>query len=124
MPALATPRLLADENFPLPSVRLLRDHGVDVLSVAETCRRASDTAILRVACDQARWIATYDRDYGELVFKCRLPAPPAILYFRQGQVPATRAAEQVLALLGRAAELAGHLVVVGEHSLRLHKLPE
>lgn len=118
------PRLLADENFPLPSVRILREHGLDVLAVVETCPSAADTEILRLACDQGRWVATYDRDYGELVFRHRLPAPPAILLFRQASFPATWAAEQLLRLLSRVSELEGHFVVVGERSLRLHRLPE
>jgi len=121
--APAMPRLLADENFPLPSVRMLREHGLDVLAVVEACPRASDTGILQLACDQGRWIATYDRDYGELVFRQGLRSPPAILFFRQEPFPATRAAGLILNLLSREAELAGHLVVVGERSLRLRKLP-
>lgn len=120
----AAPRFLADENVPLPAVRMLRTHGIDVLAVVETCPRAPDTAVLQLACDQERWIATYDRDYGELVFKCRLPSPPAIVLFRQGPFPATRAATQILGLLERVDELVGHLIVVGERSLRLHKLPQ
>lgn len=123
MPMSATPKLLADENFPIPSVHMLREHGVDVLAVVETCPRASDTSILQLACEQNRWIATYDRDYGELVFKHGLRSPPAILFFRQDAFPATRAASLILNLLSRANELVGHLVVVGERSLRLRKLP-
>jgi predicted nuclease of predicted toxin-antitoxin system len=124
MPASAAPKLLVDENFPIPSVRVLRRHGIDVLAVIETCPRASDTAILALACEQGRWIATYDRDYGELVFKYRLQPPPAILYFRQEPFPASRAADLILQLLEQAEEIIGHLVVVGEASLRLHKLPD
>lgn len=123
MPARATLKLLADENVPLPSIRMLREHGLDVLAVIEACPRASDTSILQFACDQGRWIATYDRDYGELVFKHGLRSPPAILFFRQEPFPATRAASLILNLLSREAELTGHLVVVGERSLRLRKLP-
>lgn len=117
------PRLLADENFPMPAIRALRGRGVDVLAIQETCPSARDIEVLAMACDQKRWLATYDRDYGELVFRRDLRPPPAILYFRQEPFPATRAADLIVPLLERAGELEGYLVVVGEHSLRLHKLP-
>lgn len=123
MASSAVPGLLADENFPVPSVRALREHGIDVLAVTEVCPGASDTEILALACEQARWIATYDRDYGELAFKHRLQSPPAILYFRQEPFPATRAADLILQLISRPEEIVGHLVVVGEKSLRLRRLP-
>ena len=123
MASPVVPKLLADENFPAPSVRALRDRGFDVLAVTEACPKASDTEILALACAQDRWIATYDRDYGELVFKHRLQSPPAILYFRQEPFPATRAADLILQLISQPEEIAGHLVVVGERSLRLRRLP-
>lgn len=123
MAGSSRPKLMADENFPVPSIRALRGHGIDVLAVMEKYPRASDTRILELAREQGRWIATYDRDYGELVFRHRLPPPAAILYFRQEPYPATRAADLILGLLPQAGEIAGHLVVVGERSLRMHKLP-
>lgn len=124
MASPAVPKLLADENVPMPSIRVLREHGIDVLAVTEVCPGASDIEVLALACEQGRWIASYDRDYGELVFKHHLQAPPAILYFRQGPVPATRAADLILQLILRPEEIVGHLVAVGERSLRLRRLPD
>lgn len=115
--------MLANENFPAASIRLLREHGVDVLAIGESCPGARDPQVLDLACAQQRWLLTYDRDYGELVFRRKLPAPPAILYFRQEPYPATRAAVLTLPLLERAREIEGFLVVVGEKSLRMHELP-
>ncbi|MFA0735242.1 MAG: hypothetical protein OGMRLDGQ_001742 [Candidatus Fervidibacter sp.] len=42
-------KFLADENFPLMSVRLLRGKGHDVLAVAEVCAGADDSEVLRLA---------------------------------------------------------------------------
>lgn len=116
-------RLLANENFPMPSIRLLRSRGVDVLAVVETCPATDDATIMALAREQSRWLVTYDRDYGELVFKRNVLPPPAILYFRQEPFPATRAATLILPLLDTPGEINGFLVVVGEQSLRRHKLP-
>jgi hypothetical protein len=66
---------------------------------------------------------TFDRDYGELVFARRAPAPPAILYLRQGAYPPVWPAEAVLAALGRADFVAGHLVVLAGQSIRRRALP-
>ncbi len=93
-----TVRLLANENFPRP-------------------------AALAYAAANALWLVTFDRDYGELVFARRAPAPPAILYLRQGAYPPTWPAEAVLAALDRAEFVAGHLVVIAGQSVRRRALP-
>ncbi len=118
------PTFIANENFPGPSIRRLRELGFDITAVIEHCPAASDAEIMALARREHRWLLTYDRDYGELVFKRGLEPPPAILYFRQEPFPATRAADLVLSLLDQAEELEGYLVVVGERSLRRHRLPQ
>lgn len=118
------PRLVADENFPAPSVAQLRVHGVDVLAIAESHRMASDTEVLRLAREQRRWLLTYDHDYGELIFKRGLPPPPAILLFRQEPCPATRAAELLLPLLALPRDVEGFFIVVGERTIRRHSFRE
>lgn len=119
-----SPRLLANENIPRPAILHLRRAGLDVLSIAETLPAGSDQVVLALARAQGRWLLTYDRDYGELVFRRGLPAPPAILYFRQEPFPATRVADLVLPLLELGAEIEGYFVVVGEHNLRRNRLPK
>lgn len=79
---MALPRLLADENCPAPSVRLLRNHGFDVLAIAETRPGMTDVEVLRLACSERRWLLTFDLDFGELAFNRQLPLPPAIILVR------------------------------------------
>ncbi|MDT8405590.1 DUF5615 family PIN-like protein [Sulfuriflexus sp.] len=117
------PPLLVNENFPFPAVRKLREQGVDVLAVCEIMPGASDEAILRKACDTGRWLVTFDRDYGELVYSRRCPAPPAILYLRQEPYPPDKPADWVLALLDDPAHAVGQLVVIGERTVRRRPLP-
>ncbi len=69
------PRLLANENVPIPSVMLLRNAAFDVLAIAESNPGLSDRAVLDVAVADARWIITFDRDYGELIYARGLPPP-------------------------------------------------
>jgi predicted nuclease of predicted toxin-antitoxin system len=84
------PGLLANENVPLPAVKLLRRKGFDVVATAETMPGASDEQVLRFSRDERRWLVTYDRDYGELVFSRGLPSPPAIVYLSSPGATASR----------------------------------
>ena len=61
-------RFLANENFPLTSVRLLRQAGHDVVSITEETPGVADDHILARAVIEDRIILTFDRDYGELIF--------------------------------------------------------
>jgi len=103
-----TPRLLANENFPQPALLALRK---------------SDTRVLQHAAGEARWIVTFDRDYGELVFARTVAPPPAIIYLRQGAFAPAWPAEAVLALLSRPEFVVGHLVVVNGRAVRRRALP-
>ena len=118
-----TIRLLANENWPRPALLVLRAQGLDVESVTELMRRASDADVLRHAVAQQRWILTLDRDYGELVFRRQLPPPPAIVYLRQGPFAPAWPAQVVNSLLARASWAAGHLVVVDGRTVRRRALP-
>lgn len=119
-----TPPLIVNENFPAPATRLLRASGVDVLAVQEVMPGASDESVLANASATGRWLVTFDRDYGELVFSRRCASPLAILYLRQEPVPPTEAAKWVLALLTKPYEVEGYLVVVGQHTIRRRPLPK
>ena len=119
---MSTP-LLANENWPRPALLALRAAGMDVQSVAERMPRATDAEVLRHAAAEGRWVLTFDRDYGELVFARAVPPPPAIVYLRQGAYAPDWPARIVLDLLPRADWVAGHLVVVSGRALRRRPPP-
>ena len=75
-------KLLANENIPLASITLLQKAGFEVFVAARECTGASDEAILNRARTEGRIILTFDRDYGELIFRRQLPVPPAVVYLR------------------------------------------
>ena len=60
--------ILADENIPYSIVESLREKGVDVLSVYETYRGATDKQIIELSKNPPRIILTEDKDFGEWVF--------------------------------------------------------
>ncbi|MEH2386349.1 MAG: DUF5615 family PIN-like protein [Nostoc sp.] len=75
-------RFLANENFPLPSVGLLRQAGYDVASVTEDSPGIEDTEVLTRAANDQWLILTFDRDYGELIYRLKLPSPMGVIYLR------------------------------------------
>jgi predicted nuclease of predicted toxin-antitoxin system len=73
---------LANENFPLFSIRLLRTAGYDIAGVIEDTPGAKDHDILKRAHEEARIVLTFDRDYGELVYRHKSFTPAGVVYFR------------------------------------------
>lgn len=60
--------ILADENIPHFIVQALRKKGIEVLSVYETDRGATDQDIIELSKNPPRIILTEDKDFGEWVF--------------------------------------------------------
>ena len=117
-------KLLANENFPAPAIRRLRAEGVDGvdgLPVAELMPASSDVEVLAFARQEGRWIVTFDRDYGDMVIRHRMPPPPAILYLRQEAYPPEKAAELVLAMMALPERVEGCLVVVTARNARYRR---
>ena len=73
---------LANENFPRPSIVYLRGLGYPVESVQETFQGISDEQVIKLAREKNFIILTFDRDYGELIFRYGGEAPPSVVYFR------------------------------------------
>lgn len=61
-------KLLANENFPYPSIFYLRDKGFDIVSIGMENPSIKDSEIMSIAINESRTILTFDRDYGELIF--------------------------------------------------------
>ncbi len=116
--------LLVDENFPFPATQLLRSRGIDLVAVREIMPGASDQAVLEKAYETGRWLVTFDKDYGELVFSKKAQPPLAIIYLRQEPMPPTTAAIWVLELLAKPELADGYLVVVGQNAISRRALPK
>jgi predicted nuclease of predicted toxin-antitoxin system len=117
-------RFLANENIPLASVYGLRDAGDDVLAAAESFPGAGDPEVLARAHRESRILLTFDRDYGELIYRRGLPAPLGLVYFRFTPASPLHVAE-VLRELGEIPRLLleGSYKVVEEDRIRQRPLP-
>jgi predicted nuclease of predicted toxin-antitoxin system len=74
--------LLANENFPKASVLLLLNMNYDVLSIREDNPSISDTGIMEIAEKEQRIIVTFDRDYGDLIFRYNFKPSKGVIYLR------------------------------------------
>lgn len=117
-----TARLLLNENFPVPAITRLRRENVDLLAIAETRPGLRDEAVLALAVKEYRWIVTFDRDYGELVFGRGLAPPPAIVLLRESHYRPVEPADWVIGLLRIADTIDGQFVVYRRRSVRTRPL--
>lgn len=75
-------KLLANENFPILSVLYLRNKGFDISSIGTDNPSIQDHAVMAIAIKEERTILTFDRDYGELIFKHNYKPKEGVIYLR------------------------------------------
>ena len=113
---------LADENFPRPALDALRKAGWDVLSIAEECPGVSDEEVAALCAEQQRILLTFDKDFGELVFRRGLSAGSGVVLFRFTPESPEEAAELALGLVESQADLGGSFCVVTRDRIRVRPL--
>lgn len=62
-------KFLADENIPLKVVKRLREDGLDIVSVAEIQIGMNDEDIAKLSEKEGAIIITFDKDFGEIIFR-------------------------------------------------------
>jgi len=115
-------RLLANENFPKASVIALRENGYNVLSIGEDNPSIQDHEVINIAIKEERLILTFDRDYGELIFKKGLKPPQGIIYLRIDTFAPEEPAEIIDKLIkSQKFNFDRHLTVVDNNFVRQRK---
>lgn len=117
-------RLCANENLPEDCILQLRKAGHDVLWIREAAPGSPDAAVLARAHAENRLLVTFDKDFGELIYKAGAKAAVGIILFRIPQPSASAVAAKVSAVLSSRSDWAGHFSVVEEFTLRMRPLPE
>jgi predicted nuclease of predicted toxin-antitoxin system len=116
--------LLANENVPLATVRLLREAGFPTVSMSEEAPGLDDAAVMARARAAQQVIITFDRDYGDLLFRDGLPAPAGVLFCRfRPRSPSEAAARLLHVLRDPMVTVAGFFVVVERDHVRARPLP-
>ncbi|MCB0772038.1 MAG: DUF5615 family PIN-like protein [Flavobacteriales bacterium] len=92
-------RFLADENLPAPATRALREQGFEVVSVQERSPGLPDEEVICLGRELDAVILTFDRDYGDLIFRDRMDDPPAVVFFRSKGEGVADAARMLIELM-------------------------
>lgn len=116
-------RLCANENLPGDCIGALRASGHDVLWIRDAMPGAPDEAVLARALAEGRLLVTFDKDFGELVFRRGRASSCGVVLFRIGQPSAAAVAEMVTRILGSRDDWTGHFSVVDERNVRMRVLP-
>jgi len=117
------PTFLADENIPLYVVKQLRKEGCKIISVAEEFAGSSDEKILELSSRNKWVIITFDKDFGELIYKQKSSKPYGIILLRV----TPKSPEYILQLLKWLLlqvniSFEGNFVVVNKDKVRTIKM--
>jgi predicted nuclease of predicted toxin-antitoxin system len=114
---------LANENLPLLSIRLLREAGHRVLSIMQETPGCQDEDVLTRACDEMLVILTFDRDYGELIYRHQNLTPTGVVYFRFGPATPSEPAEILMKIIDKGdLSLIGKFTVIEKGRVRQRAL--
>lgn len=115
-------RLLADENVDRAVVEWLRSRPLDVAWIAELDPGASDQSVGALAILEARVLITFDRDFGEMVFRHGLRLPGVL--FARPRAARTQALVHWFANLWPQVEphLPGNFVIASPSRLRVRPI--
>jgi predicted nuclease of predicted toxin-antitoxin system len=116
-------RLLANENIPAAAVEALRREGHDVVWAADGVSSTTDSDILQIAHAENRTVLTFDKDFGELAFRAKLPVSGGVVLFRIASSNAAVAAQIIAAAVRSRTDWAGHFSVVENDRVRMTPLP-
>jgi len=116
-------RFLANEDFPLRSLQRPREAGHDVEAIVEDSPGAKDWEVLARAASEHRIVLTSDRDYGELIYRRRLPVARGVVCFRFVPRTPEEPAEHLLRFVTiDSPELAEKFTVVARDRVRQRSL--
>ena len=92
-------KIVADENIDFLLIRKLRQAGFDVFSIAESQFGIKDREVLSVANTKNALLITEDKDFGELVYRFRLPNRGVLLIRLSDDLPRESATNRVLEIV-------------------------
>lgn len=115
-------RLIANENIPKYVCDSLNLQGVDVVRVDKLFPGGKDKDVINFAIEQDRIILTFDRDFGELVFKEKFLTKGVILLRFLPKSPEF-IFQQINRLLSNSEiKLENNFVVVEEYRVRIRRI--
>jgi len=112
-------RFLVDECAGPAVAAWLSHQGHDVFSVFDHAAGASDRIILEQAWSEQRILITSDKDFGEMIYRQRLPHCGVVLLRLNDERVSARITVVRRLLVQYAERLQDNFVVVTENSVRI-----
>lgn len=115
-------KLLANENFPLKSILYLRSKGFDISSIGTDNPSIKDNVVMGIAIKEERTILTFDRDYGELIFKHNYKPQRGVIYLRLDEYKADEPGKLIEDLINKKGfDFDNALTVLDKNGIRQRK---
>ena len=118
------PPLLADENVPKEAVLALRHLGCDVVWIQEIAPGLKNGDVVDLARKQGRILLTFDKDFGEMVFREGYTGLRGVILIRVGPHSPEAIASLLSQVLQQEIPWEGHYSVVLEGTVRSVPLPK
>lgn len=112
-------KFLANENVPAEVVNAVRRAGHDMTWINELSPGANDDAVLAMSIAESRILVTFDKDFGEMVFRRGLKASCSVILLRPKLHSPEHISRFTVAVLGEGRAWAGHFAVAHEGRLRM-----
>ena len=116
-------KYLADENFPNTALKRLKDAGVDIVSIPSELKQSPDRAVLELATSEGRIVVTFDKDFGELLFR-RGAGTVGVVLFRLSPAGRDWVVHRTCEVLRTAHNFEGSLTVVELDRIRVRRLSD
>jgi len=116
-------RFLANENVPGEVVEAARRAGHDMAWMSELSPGAADDDVLAMSLAENRVLVTFDKDFGEMVFRRGQTATCGLILLRPRLQSPAYLCRFALGVLGQPLAWAGHFSVAHEGRLRTVVLP-
>ena len=115
-------KLLANENFPISSVKILEHEGYDIIGLGQNFAGILDNEVIELAESENRTIITFDRDYGELIFKKGYRPQAGVIYLRWENFQPNEPGEYLIELFkSKDIQFERMLTVIGLDNIRQRK---
>jgi predicted nuclease of predicted toxin-antitoxin system len=101
----------------------MRELGFDILSVQQSHPGLSDKEVLHLAVREERILVTFDRDFGDRIFRKGEPAPPGVVLLRFRPSSPLEPAE-ILPTLFQNTRLDNSFTVITRRDVRQRPLPK
>ena len=90
----------------------------------EDARGSNDEQVLSRAQEENRILVTFDKDFGELAFRAKLPSTSGVILFRISLISSKHIAQIAVQAIASRTDWAGHFSVVEDQRIRMTTLPK